>query len=65
MRTVRFEAPVYIAELHPFNQYISLSFPLCVCMFNALTGKIAQLIIRGITVRGAAGSCGHILGETD
>lgn len=21
VRTVRFEAPVYIAELHPFNQY--------------------------------------------
>lgn len=25
MRTVRFDAPVYIAELHPFNQY-SLSY---------------------------------------
>lgn len=23
VRTVRFEAPVYIAELHPFNQYVS------------------------------------------
>ena len=22
IRTVRFEAPVYIAELHPFNQYV-------------------------------------------
>lgn len=22
VRTVRFEAPVYIAELHPFNQYV-------------------------------------------
>lgn len=21
IRTVRFEAPVYIAELHPYNQY--------------------------------------------
>lgn len=21
VRTVRFEAPVYIAELHPYNQY--------------------------------------------
>jgi hypothetical protein len=25
VRTVRFEAPVYIAELHPFNQYVSFS----------------------------------------
>jgi len=24
VRTVRFEAPVYIAELHPFNQYAFL-----------------------------------------
>ena len=23
VRTVRFEAPVYIAELHPFNQYVN------------------------------------------
>lgn len=22
LRTVRFEAPVYIAELHPYNQYV-------------------------------------------
>lgn len=28
IRTVRFEAPVYIAELHPFNQY-GLLLPCC------------------------------------
>ena len=26
LRTVRFEAPVYIAEMHPYNQYAVLGF---------------------------------------
>lgn len=33
-REVRFRAPVYGAELHPWNQYVSLSMDLSVFFFN-------------------------------
>lgn len=36
IHTVRFEAPVYIAELHPFNQY-SAPFPLPTVFYLQMT----------------------------
>lgn len=37
VRTVRFEAPVYIAELHPYNQCVSKPNNHC---YNVLSGVV-------------------------
>lgn len=55
VRTVRFEAPVYIAELHPFNQYSILpvastnEFKLIPCIVCSLWSRSSKTSLSWLT----------------
>ena len=58
IRTVRFEAPVYIAELHPYNQYAPN------ILLAALLLTTTKLPFRSLSFRRSADAGRHIIHDT-